>query len=190
MRTSAGGSLAIAPTMVAPCRRMERKYQATAQYTHSTEPKGNPRPRSSTDLSPSARAEKRPGIRRIPCKPTDPQPVRVRSTVRLQGPFEDAAIVDVFEGSSRAGPITGMWESPGNHRNSVTRPPLASWDETGHTDRLGGAPYSADRPLCPCVASCVVFSSARNGAGSSAECEATSAGGRTGSVLAAWTPLA
>ena len=35
-------------------------------------------------------------------RPTDPQPVRVRSTVRLQGQFEDAVIIDVFEGSGRA----------------------------------------------------------------------------------------
>ena len=40
---------------------------------------------------------------------SDPQPVCVRSTVRLQGPFEDGATIDVFEGPGRAvlGPLWG-----------------------------------------------------------------------------------
>ena len=66
-----------------------------------------------------------------------------------------------------------MRESPGNHRNSMTKPPLAKGGQTGHADRPISGTYSAGRPPRSCTASCTAFSSVRNRARSPVERRAT-----------------
>ena len=76
-------------------------------------------------------------------KPSDPQPVRDRSTARLRSPLHDIVLIDVFEESRRdvPGAVGGPRESPRNRRNSMRRAPLTIGGETGCGER--------DRPAWP-----------------------------------------
>ena len=82
-------------------------------------------------------AERHIGGRSSRGKPSDPRPVRARSTARLRSPLHDIVLINVLKnpaGPCRA-PFEGTRESPGNRRNSMTRAPLTAGDETGCVER-------------------------------------------------------